>query len=264
MVLDVVKALGRRWYVVVLGLFLSLGLAAGAYNLTPPEYNARALVLLLPGANAVGVGGNPFLALSGLEQPASIVVAYFSSESARAEIERRSPTAEYEVVLDESTRGPVIAVDVTDQSPGAALSTLDFLLTRIPEELARLQGEVDAPAPSVITSMPIAVDDEATRDSSDTIRNVIAAGVVGIVFTGFVAFAIDGLLLRRRMRRNSSEPAPSDVDIPNESAEPPPPKGHRRRRRPKATEAPEAADEQIEEPEGSVTAAVEVRAGRNS
>ena len=48
MVLDVVKALGRRWYVVVVGLILSVGLAMSAYSITPAEYNARGLLLLLP------------------------------------------------------------------------------------------------------------------------------------------------------------------------------------------------------------------------
>jgi len=257
-VIDVLRALGRRWYVVVLGFLLSVGLAVSAYSLTPPEYNARALVLLLPGANAVGEGGNPFLDLSGLEQPASIVVAYFSSESARAEILDRSPTAEYEVLLDDSTRGPVILVDVTDQTADATLSTLDYLLSRIPEELARLQGEVDAPATSVITSMALTVDAEAERDSSTTIRNVIAAGVVGIVLTGFIAFALDGILLRRRMRRSSSELAPTETEISTEPLGPRPPKGHRRRR------SSEAAEEQTEESESSVTPPAEVRAGQIS
>ncbi|MCR2808941.1 MULTISPECIES: hypothetical protein [unclassified Microbacterium] len=203
MIADVVKALARRWYVVLLGLALTVGLAVSAYAVTPPEYNARALVLLLPGANAVGDGGNPFLALSGLEQPASIVVAYFASESAHTEVQERSGTAEYEVLLDESVRGPVISVDVTDRSAEGTLSTLEFLLTRIPEELARLQVEVQAPASSVITSMELAQDSEATAETSATVRNVIAAIVLGVVVTGFAAFALDGLLLRRRMRRTA-------------------------------------------------------------
>lgn len=256
MVLDVVKALGRRWYVVVVGLILSVGLAMGAYSITPPEYNARGLLLLLPGANAVAEGGNPFLSLSGLEQPASIVVAYFSSESAHTEIADRSATAQFQVLLDESTRGPVILVDVTDETADATLSTLDYLLTRIPEELARLQSEVKAPAPSVITSMPITVDGEAERDSSATIRNVIAAGVVGIVLTGFAAFALDGILLRRRMRRNSSGSTSADADSASEAPDSRPPKQRRRRTRTESTE------EQTEEAEVPVVAPVEVRAGR--
>jgi len=253
---DVVKALARRWYVVLVGLLLTAGLAVSAYSVTPPEYNARALVLLLPGPNAVAEGGNPFLALSGLEQPASIVVAYFASESAHTEVERLSRTAEYEVLLDDSTRGPVISVDVTDRTAEATLSTLDHLLTRIPEELARLQGEVDAPESSVITSMELAVDSEATRETSSTVRNVIAAVVVGVVVTGFAAFALDGLLLRRRMRR--SAPAPADAESSTDRRPARAPRGRRRSRPAPTAPAPS------EEPEGAVTGPIEIRAGRDS
>lgn len=260
-VLDVVKALARRWYVVLVGLILTVGLASAAYVATPSEYNARALVLLLPGSNTVGDGGNPFLALSGLEQPASIVVAYFSSESAQTEVADRWPTAEYRVLLDDSTRGPVISVDVTDTSAESTLATLDYLQNRIPEELARLQGEVDAPAASVITSMPLAVDAEASRDASATIRNVIAAVVVGLVLTGFAAFALDGILLRRRARRPAPPLPPTEDEFAEDAAATPPPKGHRRRRRTDAEAESAAADESTPADDGDP---VEIQAGRGS
>jgi hypothetical protein len=202
--LDVMRALGRRWYVLVVGLVMTAGLAYGAYVISPPEYTARGLILLLPSEVAVGEAGNPFLVLGGLEQPAGIVVAYFASASAQAEVEDHSPTAQFLVAIDDSTRGPVIAVNVTDSSEEAALSTLDFLMDRIPEELERLQTEVAAPADAVITSMPLTADTVAEVDRSGMIRLVIAAIAVGMLLTGIVAFTLDGVLLRRAQRRTPS------------------------------------------------------------
>lgn len=201
MVRDVIRALGRRWYVLLVGLLLTAGLAYGAYSTTPPEYTARGLVLVLPSEDSIKAGGNPFLNLSGLEQPASIVVAYFASSTAKEEIANRAPHAEFEVALDSSTRGPVIAVDVTDKSSEETLSTLTYLMDQIPVQLQRLQQEVDAPAGAMVTSMQLVVDDSAEADRAGTIRTVIAAIVVGLAATGVAASMLDGLLLSRRARR---------------------------------------------------------------
>jgi hypothetical protein len=198
--------------VVLVGLLLTTGLVFGAYKASPPEYNARALVLLLPPRADVGKGGNPFLLLSGLEQPAGILAAYFSSAPARSDVEAISPTAEYEVGIDDSTRGPVIAIDVTDESPADTLKVLGYLLEQIPAELARLQQEVDTRGDAVVGSMSLTVDRVAEPDIRGTIRLMIAALVVGMVGTGFAAVALDGFLLRRKQRSGSLEEDAVDSD----------------------------------------------------
>ncbi|WP_375386203.1 hypothetical protein [uncultured Microbacterium sp.] len=213
MLLDVIRALGRRWYVLVIGALATAGLVYGAYVVSPPQYTARALILLLPSQTAVGAGGNPFLELSGLEQPAGIVVAYFGSASARDEVKQQSETAKFTVGIDDSTRGPVIAIDVTDASDQTTLSVLDYVADRIPQELERLQSDVATPSNAMIGSMTLTIDSQAKKDNSATIRSVIAAGVLGIVLTGIVAFSLDGLLRRRTIRRSASdERAETTVD----------------------------------------------------
>ena len=201
MVLDVMRALGRRWYVVLAGLLLTAGLVFAAYKANPPEYNARALLLVIPSKGSLGKGGNPLLQLSGLEQPASVVAAYFASEPALAEVAQLSPTAEFEVALDDSTRGPVIAVDVTDKTAANTLRVLDYLRTRIPSELQRLQEEADARNGTFVGTMLLVADGEAKPDIHGTLRITIAALVVGLVGTGISAFAIDGIMQRRRLSK---------------------------------------------------------------
>lgn len=212
MVLEVLRALGRRWYVVIAGLLVTGGLTYGALISSPPEFHARGLVLLLPSDAAVGKGGNPFLQLSGLEQPAGILVASFSSAPARAEVEERSPTADYTIGIDDSTRGPVIAVDVTAASEAETMDTLNHLVSRIPEELARLQTQVEAPTDTAIGSMPLTVDTEAEVSRAATIRMVIAALVVGLVGTGAAGYAVDALIQRRRLRASGTSGPDPDPD----------------------------------------------------
>lgn len=215
-ILDVIRALKRRWYVLIAGLLLTAGLAYGAYSSTPPEYTARGLVLLLPSQASVGTGGNPFLNLSGLEQPASIVAAYFASTTARDDIAQRAPDADFEVLIDASTRGPVIAVTVTDKSEAETLSALTYITDQIPLQLQQLQQEVKAPPEAMITSMRLVVDDSAEANRAGTIRMVIAATVLGLVMTGIAAFTLDGMLLSRRARRRdlAEMPKADHLDIP--------------------------------------------------
>jgi hypothetical protein len=223
-VLEVLRALGRRWYVVVVGLLVTGALSYVALRTSPPEFHARGLVLLLPSDAAVGKGGNPFLQLSGLEQPAGILVASFSSASARAEVEERSPSADYTIGIDDSTRGPVIAVDVTASSEAETMDTLNHLVARIPEELARLQAQVEAPADTAIGSMPLTVDKEADISRAGTVRMVIAALVVGLVGTGAAGYAVDALVQRRRLRASGTSDQDEDPD-----SDPKPEKRRRRR-----------------------------------
>ncbi len=200
MVFDVLRTLGRRWYVVLVGLLLTAGMVFGASAASPPKYDARALVLLLPSKADVGRGGNPLLQLSGLEQPASILAAYFSSAPARDDVAQLSSTAEYEVAIDSSTRGPVLSVDVSDETAEDTMKVLAYLLDRIPEELTRLQEDVDARRNAFVGSMVLTMDREPEVSLSGTIRLMIAALAVGLVGTGFGAVALDGFLRRRRRR----------------------------------------------------------------
>ena len=246
---DVMRALGRRWYVLVAGLLMTVGLAYGAYHITPPNYSASGLVLLLPSTSAVGPGGNPFLALSDLDQPAGILVAYFSGTSAAADVKANAPTAVYQVLINQSTRGPIIEVDVTDKTSAGALGALDYITNQIPVELQSLQKAVDAPPDAVITSMPLTVDIKAKADYSGTIRMVITAVVVGLLVTGIIAFALDGLLLGRRARRLARAEAGDHVPaVPVDPEEPSPTTRPNAHALPKdAAVTSSSAEEQVDE-----------------
>ncbi|MFI2488151.1 hypothetical protein ACH47X_14640 [Promicromonospora kroppenstedtii] len=214
--LDVIAALGRRWYVTVAGLFATAALLLGASTLEPPVYTARGLVLLVPSQQMVGKGGNPFLALGGLDLPARVVVAYYESDVAKARFTSGSPDSEYVVAIEESTRGPVISVDVTDSSPQGALATLELLTTSVPVELRRLQEEVDAPEKAIVSTLVLAKDEKAQADNSGTVRMIIAASGVGLVVTVVGAVAVDGLArsrVRGRKRVGLPEPVPGDPPV---------------------------------------------------
>ncbi|TDC53141.1 hypothetical protein E1212_06905 [Jiangella ureilytica] len=211
MAAEFLAAAGRRWYVLVLGVLITLGLAVGATVMSSPTYSARGLVLLLPPEDAVGDGGNPFLALGALDMPARIIVSYLDSPSARADVETVMPTASYEVAMEEATRGPVIAIEVTDTTPEGALATLQDIADAVPSTLARLQQELEVPAESTVTSMPLTMSTEAEELSGNgTLIAIVAAGA-GLAATAAATVLIDRMVLRRSARRRAAPRARAEA-----------------------------------------------------
>ncbi|MCY4726949.1 hypothetical protein NYO98_11735 [Nocardioides sp. STR2] len=200
----------RRWYVLLAGLMVSLGLAYAGTLASPPHYAARALVLLLPSQSTVGPNGNPFLDLSGLDLPARVVVSSLTSTSTREAVGKEFPDIDYAVSIEESTRGPVIALDVTGPTDGATLEALPYLMQESRATLERLQAEVEAPANATIRSMVLAQDRSATEQRGGTVRLAIAGLIAGLVATLFAASAIDGRSQQRRATRREHEDANED------------------------------------------------------
>lgn len=198
---DVLVALGRRWYIVVLGFALTAGAAWYVYDANPPEYSARGLVLLLPPDSDADAGpSNPFLQLGGLDLTARVLVATYSTSSFEDEIAEVSPTAEVEVGIDESTRGGVVSVTVTDASADLALTTLSYALATVPERMAELQSEVGVAASASVTSMMLAVDTEAEADTQSLTRLLVVVIGGGVGVTLLIALMLDSLLTRNRRR----------------------------------------------------------------
>ena len=119
----------------MVGILLTgvLGYSASAF--VAPSYTARGLVLMLPSKNAVGPGGNPFLGLGGLDLPARVVVAYYTSAPAQEAIAEVTPGASVTVSMEESTRGPVIAIDVSADSEASHRSVGEYAAERVDELL---------------------------------------------------------------------------------------------------------------------------------
>lgn len=223
----VAAALLRRWYVVLVGIALTTGLVYAVHIVVPPTYVATGSVLLLPPGASVPDGSNALLQLGGLEQPASLVVAYLAGDEARKQLGIQYPNSTYDVIVDPLSRGPLVQFTVEDPAPDQVMGALNAVLAALPDALSRLQDEVDAPAVARITSMPLSVDTEPTTKMSSALRAVIAAAGVGLGLTLVGAVAIDSLAVRRRERRkvtapvlDAEEPEPSPAVEPATTAEP--------------------------------------------
>lgn len=217
---DVLGPIRRRWYILLVGLVLAgcAGWAAGVF--APSQYTARGLVMLLPSPLTTGPKGNPLLNLGGLELPARVLIAYYSSEPAQSDLEKVAPKATVQVALEASTQGPIIAVDVKDATPDGAMSVLHYVTDSIPENLARIQQEVGTSKQAAVGSMPLVLDTEARRDSSLMVRLVVAAVLAVLALTFFLVFAVDGILVRRASVDADGDEGPMASDTPDGGVRP--------------------------------------------
>jgi len=196
------RALKRRWYVLVLGLLATAGLLYVAWDLTPPTYIARGTELLLPPTQQVDEGTqNALLELSGLDAPASLVIGQLDSQAVHDQVAEFSPEAEYTVETDPSLRGPTVLVTMNDATPEQVLASLAYVLDLVPRTLSTMQANLDVPTTATVTSMRLTADTEPEVEYSATVRLLVLVAGVGAVGTVVLAVALDALFGRDRRRK---------------------------------------------------------------
>src|SRR6266542_3221423 len=156
------RVLSRRWYIVLVGLSLTAMLCVAVTAVVPPKYQVTSSVLFLPPhSDTVAQGGNPFLALGGLETIAGVVARTVSDSAVQARVKAAGGTGEYTVEPDAKAGGPVLLVTVEDRTPARALRTLAVVLKQLPRTLSTLQTTAGVAEPSLITSKEITREDRA-------------------------------------------------------------------------------------------------------
>ncbi|MGB7980869.1 MAG: hypothetical protein WCF36_08780 [Candidatus Nanopelagicales bacterium] len=206
----VISALLRRWYLVMVGISVTAGLVFAAYTAVPRTYSATGTSVVLPPAKSIPNGANILLQLGGLEQPASLVVAYLAGEAPRIAFAEKYPDAHYDVVVDPLSRGPLIIVTVESPHEDEVVAALKTALATVPEGLAAIQDAVNVPSTARLQSSTLIVDVEPTTKSSNSLRAMIAVAAAGIALTLVLAVGADRLLAQRASRRKEESASRHD------------------------------------------------------
>ncbi|MGZ0711658.1 hypothetical protein ACWPKO_25335 (plasmid) [Coraliomargarita sp. W4R53] len=196
-----IGGLRRRWYVVVVGFLLAIGLGVGAWISVAPEYERSATQLLLPGEATLPEGNaNPYLFLGGLTTAADVIVRAVGSDDVVRELTRDHPDAEVVVSRDPLSSGPSILITVTAPTDTAAGELIAAATARTAAVVDALQQEQDIPQSSQIEVTVVTSDTESTLQQRSRIT-MVAGAVLGIVLlTLTTAVVIDGLARRVRRR----------------------------------------------------------------
>jgi hypothetical protein len=199
------RLLVRRWYVVVAGLVATAVLCAVAVHVVPIRYQATASVLLLPPNSSVAQeGGNPFLALGGLDVAAGVISRAMTDKATQQEVTKGGAPGTYTLEPDAVAGGPLLVITAEADSPQGALATLAVVNRILPTTLRTVQTGVGISPASLIRARPLTLDDAAQPVRKPQIRALLVALVAGLALTLLVASLIDGMLLRRSGGRRLS------------------------------------------------------------
>jgi capsular polysaccharide biosynthesis protein len=216
--------LKRRWYLVLVGIIVTLALCAAAFVAFPAQYQAKAVVLLLPPASASvsgsesAAGQNPYVSL-GLVDGLNDVLAQAMTDSATGDaLLSDGLTGSYTVDDDPATSGPLIVVTGTAKTSSMAVAITNRIVALVKPTLLRLQqaaGVTDTK--NNVTSTVLNPAGKTVKDRKNQERGVIAAGVAGIVLTLLITAAVDKVVLGRR--RRNDEPGEGEAEAAHVATE---------------------------------------------
>lgn len=207
---DLYASVKRRWYVMVVGLLLTAAASVYGYQEAPVKYEASGSVALIPPPTAVISGDNPFLYMGGLEQALGVLTVKLNSPAVQRPIAETYPDVQYTTTRDSSTNGPIVLISVTGSSSEDTLGALRYVLDAVPDTLASLQDALDLSPGARMTSMPLAMDEQAEVSDSTRTRMLLALAALGSAGSLLVAGQFDKVILRRRARRSDRQSIKSD------------------------------------------------------
>jgi hypothetical protein len=203
---ELLKRLGRRWYVVGFGVLATTGLCWATMQVVPVEHSATAEVLILPPKSTLNTDGNPYRALGGLNLAADVLARAVSAPQMAKQLVPTGGLTTYTVASDVTSPGPILLIESQGVDASNVMLTKDAVLAQMPLTLDSLQAQAGAPASSLLSMSLIMNDDVPTVDRKSQIRALIVAGVCGLAMTVFLSVGIDALLTRRLVRLRSGSP----------------------------------------------------------
>ena len=208
-VMDLLKVLARRWYVLLAGIVLVGGAAAGVVRVVPTNYEASGNVLiLLPPKGTSDKPINPYLETPpGLSIAAQIIGGVLATPQQERSIAAAGFTSEYSVGQTPGSSVPLLHVTVEDTDPDMAVATLKEVIRRTEAELADLQSDAGAPPTQRMVAHTVSVTEQAEVLSGAKVRALAVVGAVGTVLTLVAAFALERWRKEVRRRRQAEHEA---------------------------------------------------------
>lgn len=213
---EILRVLGRRWYVVVLGVCVTAGAVVGSLQSIPPAYSVTSELLLLPPSSVVPAGSNPYLVLGGLESIGSVASKTMTDDRTVRLVRSRFGDLDYGIGLDPTAAAPMLLIQVESNDPQRSTDAERFLRERLPTVLDQLQDSAAVPDKSRITSTMVIEPDRPKILRKTQIRLAVAATALGLMGTVMLAALIDARAGRRRRthRARPNEPAGTEPTPP--------------------------------------------------
>ncbi|WP_425956196.1 hypothetical protein [Xylanimonas sp. McL0601] len=207
-VVDTLRAMVHRWYIVVPGLIVAGVLSALVFSHGTVQYERSASILLLPAKTSIPKNDNPFLYISGLGQTADVLVRAVGAQAVTDEVQDQHPDAQVTVARDPATPGPILVISVKSPVDAEAGTVLADMVGRSHAILARLQDDESIATPYQITASPVAVDTKGTPSQKTRMITTAGVGIVLVGATVLAAALVEALAGRRRSARTRGPKGP--------------------------------------------------------
>lgn len=198
------QSLRRNWHTVILGLLLTAGLVTGGSVASPATYVVTSQMVLLPPLTQPNAGYNgvfnPYMALDGLQSMAQVVANAMMDDETAREL-KQAGVAQYSVVYNSLSAGPILVLQVTAVTPAQANGAIAALDQQVPVTVARLQREASISSRSFILAKVIARPSTPAKSSKTQLRVEVLALMAGLVLTLLAVSIVDGRRVRRVRRR---------------------------------------------------------------
>lgn len=205
----VLRSLVRRWYLVLLGLILTLALCYQVQQATPEKYKSQASLVIMPSAQSVGEEGNPYLNLGGMGEALDILTRRLSSEEVRKQIAGEFPGSAYTAETDKGTSGAILLITSTSSNASDALGTTQAVMDEAPKLLGQMQEALNVPQTSRISTMTLLVDSKATPETKARTQILLISAAGGLGLTFVLVVLIDSILKTRTAhRKGTNAPSP--------------------------------------------------------
>ena len=199
---DVARLMGRRWYLTVPLLLLTVVAMAWTVVTVEPDYKATAHVTLVPATvqepielAKTTVTINPWEPAT-LADAASILL---QSKSLADSLAEQGYQGEWTVTPGESALA-VLTIEVVSPTEEQAVTTVNKLIDTVEADVVAQQAPLKLAKGKQITTTTLGEPDTAAVNSKLTRALVVVFGV-GLILTVAVAVAVDAMLRRRARLR---------------------------------------------------------------
>lgn len=205
---EIFRVMRRRWYVLLPGLLLTIGLTVAVALTVPVTYQSQSTVVLLNSEKATkAYDGNPFLSTqTSLTGMADSLARNLNSDVSLRELKSRGATGTFEAKLADNAQGPLMWLTVTGTGKKAVLKS-DRLLTEYAEErLEQFQKQQSVTEDARIRMMTIVAPQIPAAQTKTRLEYMIMVGGLGLVLSLVAAFYVEA---RRRPRPAVREAEPA-------------------------------------------------------
>lgn len=205
---EVIRVIRTRWYVMVPLLLLTIALTVGVDRSIPTKYQANSELSLLAsqsattGTSTLPGTGNPFMNYgSSLNDTADFLVRRLGSNDAANDLKNLGVTENFAVALAAAAQGPFITLTVTGTNPEHALTSMNTLTNYTVQQLAKVQEQAAVKPADMIRIMVIVPPGPPSAQTKSKTQGVLGVAIGGLVITFLATFVVESILASRRKRR---------------------------------------------------------------